>query len=133
MLRKTNIKSIDTKLNQTMPIPFRSSILFFFFLDRRQMKIFNDLYKTWEIISNVNFTFTFSLRYTTISITKHLKMNYKHSFKKDMSLWFLKELRRIYRCKSKTQIEICTIFLALAIALTVRRIKSLIHWQINNG
>jgi len=38
MLRKTNIKSIDTKLNQTMPIPFQSSILFFFFSDRRQMK-----------------------------------------------------------------------------------------------
>ena len=132
MLRKTNIKSIDTKLNQTMPIPFQSSI-FSFLLDRCQMKIFNDLYKTWEIISSVNFTFTFSLRYTTISITKHLKMNYKHSFKKDMSLWFLKELRRIYRCKSKTQIEICTIFLALAIALTVRKMKSLIHWQINNG
>ena len=130
MLRKTNIKSIDTKLNQTMPIPFQSSI-FSFLLDRRQMKIFNDLYKTKEIISNVNFTFT--LRYTTKSITKHLKVNNKYSFKKDMSLWFLKELRRIYRCKSKTQIEICTIFLALAIALTVRKMKSLIHWQINNG
>ncbi len=48
-------------------------------------------------------------------------------FKEEYVTLIFERITQTYRCKSKTQIEICTIFLALAIALTVRKMKSLIH------